>query len=313
MKMMESITTYFKVLLFLCFVCDNSTTPQHLQKSATLRILNAVALGIILDIDDLLFDALATTPGRHLVHQLDALPMPAMPRVRGADAKSVSWRKSAWPGCFFVAPLPLKYVEANRFSFRCDHCCNLTTECNFCGSFVHPTIHHLMQNILGDNDCLFFHWFDATFYCCRICCESVATSPKAFMSIAIPVLTLTVYFTMLQPMVDTLHDVSFAMCALARCYFFFCFLCCYSWKLALPSPQSMDFVNVSYVLLPFTSFQLLTGGGNTAFVWNLDPRGVVLLSDTPGGGWEEDEGIKSLVFDIMITTASFCGGNMMIL
>ena len=52
-------------------------------------ILNAVALGIILDIDDLLFDALATTPGRHLVHQLDALPMPSLPRVRGADAKSV--------------------------------------------------------------------------------------------------------------------------------------------------------------------------------------------------------------------------------
>ena len=25
---------------------------------------------------DLLFDALATTPGRHLVHQLDPLPMP---------------------------------------------------------------------------------------------------------------------------------------------------------------------------------------------------------------------------------------------
>ncbi len=57
-------------------------------------ILNAVALGIILDIDDLLFDALATTPGRHLVHQLDALPMPSLPRLRGADAKSVSrWLK----------------------------------------------------------------------------------------------------------------------------------------------------------------------------------------------------------------------------
>lgn len=57
--------------------------------SVTELILNAVALGIILDIDDLLFDALATTPGRHLVHQLDALPMPSLPRVRGADAKSV--------------------------------------------------------------------------------------------------------------------------------------------------------------------------------------------------------------------------------
>jgi len=57
--------------------------------SVTELILNAVALGIILDIDDLLFDALATTPGRHLVHQLDALPMPSLSRFRGADAKSV--------------------------------------------------------------------------------------------------------------------------------------------------------------------------------------------------------------------------------
>ncbi|CAK8991445.1 unnamed protein product [Durusdinium trenchii] len=57
--------------------------------NVTELILNAVALGIILDIDDLLFDALATTPGRHLVHQLDPLHMPSMPRVRGADAKSV--------------------------------------------------------------------------------------------------------------------------------------------------------------------------------------------------------------------------------
>jgi len=58
--------------------------------SVTELILNAVALGIILDIDDLLFDALATTPGRHLVHQLDPLPMPSMPRIRGADIKSMS-------------------------------------------------------------------------------------------------------------------------------------------------------------------------------------------------------------------------------
>ncbi|CAE7302044.1 unnamed protein product [Symbiodinium natans] len=58
--------------------------------NVTELILNAVALGIILDIDDLLFDALATTPGRHLVHQLDALPMPSFPRFRGADAKSTT-------------------------------------------------------------------------------------------------------------------------------------------------------------------------------------------------------------------------------
>lgn len=84
-------------------MCDARTTPQH--RLHRWRILNAVALGIILDIDDWLFDALATTPGRHLVHQLDALPMPALPRIRGADAKSVSWRML--PPC-----RPLKYVEA---------------------------------------------------------------------------------------------------------------------------------------------------------------------------------------------------------
>ena len=66
-----------------------STTFLVYTVSVTELILNAVALGIILDIDDLLFDALATTPGRHLVHQLDPLPMPSMPRIRGADAKSV--------------------------------------------------------------------------------------------------------------------------------------------------------------------------------------------------------------------------------
>ena len=85
-------------------------------------ILNAVALGIILDIDDLLFDALATTPGRHLVHQLDPLPMPSFPRIRGVDAKSV------------------------------------------------------------------------------------------FMSISIPLLTIMVYYLMLEPMVQTLTSVKFAMC-----------------------------------------------------------------------------------------------------
>eukprot|EP00930_Biecheleria_cincta_P008936 TRINITY_DN11054_c0_g1_i2.p1 TRINITY_DN11054_c0_g1~~TRINITY_DN11054_c0_g1_i2.p1 ORF type:complete len:718 (+),score=95.50 TRINITY_DN11054_c0_g1_i2:1-2154(+) len=51
-------------------------------------ILNAVALGIILDIDDLIFDALATAPARHLVACLKPLPMPSLPRVRGIDCKS---------------------------------------------------------------------------------------------------------------------------------------------------------------------------------------------------------------------------------
>ena len=86
------------------------------------RSRNSVALGIILDIDDLLFDALATTTGRHLVNQLDPLHMAPLPRIRGADAKSV------------------------------------------------------------------------------------------FMSIAIPAITLLVYFTMLAPFVTTLESVKGAMC-----------------------------------------------------------------------------------------------------
>ena len=52
-------------------------------------ILNAVALEIILDIDDLIFDALATTTGRHLVHHLEPLPMPTLPCIHGADVKSI--------------------------------------------------------------------------------------------------------------------------------------------------------------------------------------------------------------------------------
>ncbi|CAJ1450174.1 unnamed protein product [Effrenium voratum] len=58
--------------------------------NVTELILNAVALEIILEIDELIFDALATTPGRHLVHHLEPLPMPSLPRFRGADAKSLS-------------------------------------------------------------------------------------------------------------------------------------------------------------------------------------------------------------------------------
>jgi hypothetical protein len=42
-----------------------------------------------LDIDDLIFDSLATTSGRHLVNHLEPLPMPSLPRVRGADIKSI--------------------------------------------------------------------------------------------------------------------------------------------------------------------------------------------------------------------------------
>jgi len=38
-------------------------------------------------------------------------------------------------------------------------------------------------------------------------------------------------------------------------------------------------------------------GGNKAFVWEIDRRGVVLLSRTTGGGWEDDVGIKNLAVE----------------
>jgi len=69
--------------------------------NVTELILNAVALEIILDIDDLIFDALATTPGRHLVHHLEPLPMPSFPRWRGADSKSL-FMSLLIPGILFL-------------------------------------------------------------------------------------------------------------------------------------------------------------------------------------------------------------------
>ena len=87
-KVFSAFLLMYRLLaaVLLLFV---GTTFLVYTVSVTDLILNAVALGIILDIDDLLFDAMATTPGRHLVHQLDPLPMPSLPRIRGADAKSV--------------------------------------------------------------------------------------------------------------------------------------------------------------------------------------------------------------------------------
>ena len=36
-------------------------------------------------------------------------------------------------------------------------------------------------------------------------------------------------------------------------------------------------------------------GGTLNFVWNLDKRGIVLMSPTTGGGWEEEaQGIMRL-------------------
>ena len=87
-KLFSAFLLMYRLLAAVLLVVVGTTFLVY-TVSVTELILNAVALGIILDIDDLLFDALATTPGRHLVHQLDPLPMPSMPRIRGADAKSV--------------------------------------------------------------------------------------------------------------------------------------------------------------------------------------------------------------------------------
>ena len=87
-KLFSAFLLMYRLLAAVLLVVVGTTFLVY-TVSVTELILNAVALGIILDIDDLLFDALATTPGRHLVHQLDPLPMPSLPRIRGADAKSV--------------------------------------------------------------------------------------------------------------------------------------------------------------------------------------------------------------------------------
>ena len=91
-KIFSSLLLMYRLVAagFLLYV---GTAFLSYTLSITELILNAVALSIILEIDDLLFDALATTPGRHLVEQLDPLPMPSLPRLRGADVKSVSWQR----------------------------------------------------------------------------------------------------------------------------------------------------------------------------------------------------------------------------
>lgn len=52
-------------------------------------ILNAVALEIILRVDELLFEALATNSARHLIRTLQPVPMATVPQWHGVDLKAV--------------------------------------------------------------------------------------------------------------------------------------------------------------------------------------------------------------------------------
>eukprot|EP00930_Biecheleria_cincta_P103339 TRINITY_DN9529_c0_g1_i1.p1 TRINITY_DN9529_c0_g1~~TRINITY_DN9529_c0_g1_i1.p1 ORF type:complete len:1019 (+),score=109.00 TRINITY_DN9529_c0_g1_i1:349-3057(+) len=52
-------------------------------------ILNAVALEIILNLDEMLFHALAPTPSKHLIQNLEPLKMKPWPRKLGLDVKSM--------------------------------------------------------------------------------------------------------------------------------------------------------------------------------------------------------------------------------
>eukprot|EP00930_Biecheleria_cincta_P030438 TRINITY_DN21086_c0_g1_i2.p1 TRINITY_DN21086_c0_g1~~TRINITY_DN21086_c0_g1_i2.p1 ORF type:complete len:871 (+),score=128.21 TRINITY_DN21086_c0_g1_i2:27-2615(+) len=79
-------------------------------------ILNAVALGIILDIDDLIFDALATTPSRHLVRCLVPLPMKSFPRIKGTDMKSFAMLAClvallVYIQCFMLVPMSDRLLD----------------------------------------------------------------------------------------------------------------------------------------------------------------------------------------------------------
>ena len=51
-------------------------------------ILNAVALEIVLDIDDLVFDALCTVPARFMMRNLEPVSLPKIPRRKGLDVKA---------------------------------------------------------------------------------------------------------------------------------------------------------------------------------------------------------------------------------
>ena len=48
-------------------------------------VLNAVALELIRNLDDLLFGALATAEVRHLISRLEGLPMKSLPAKAGID------------------------------------------------------------------------------------------------------------------------------------------------------------------------------------------------------------------------------------
>lgn len=75
-----AFSCYFMSLILLLFdIC---------QVNVTELILNAVSLSIILDIDNYIFGALASTSGKDLIHYLQPLQVPPYARLKGTDVKS---------------------------------------------------------------------------------------------------------------------------------------------------------------------------------------------------------------------------------
>lgn len=305
MKTMELTTSYFTVLLFVCFVCDARTTPQHRRNPVK--------------------DFECCGSWHHIGHWWLALrclghnTRTALgPSIGCLAHASLAAHSRSWCQISVledVAPLPsVEICWSNRFSYQCDYIVPETYNWVevalwlICAPKVPLT--EFKQNILCNSNCLFFLWMQlfiaepALKVSPHICQRPLCLLP--FQSWASPCTSLCCNPWWTRYMMSALQCVPWPVAT-------FIFMCVALILGSLPSKPSIYGLCQCFLpSLPFTSFQLLTGGGNKAFVWNLDPRGVVLLSDTPGGGWEEDQGIKSLVLDIVITTVSFCGGNMMI-
>lgn len=113
-----------------------------------------MALEIILDIDDLIFDALATTTGRHLVHQLEPLPMPLLPRIRGADVKSLAM-SCILPGISLLVYFTMLSPMVQDLQAVYSEPCQWITQC-FCGDGIPESVVEACSHIMiYNNDILY--------------------------------------------------------------------------------------------------------------------------------------------------------------
>lgn len=71
-------------------------------------VLNCIALEIVLNVDDLLFTALASTPSRFLMNTLQPIKLPNMPRRKGLDVKAF---------CMLLA-VPVALLLVNQLVMR---------------------------------------------------------------------------------------------------------------------------------------------------------------------------------------------------